>query len=730
MKTDCVSQPTPLQVVHDTISPTIQTKDTLQVQENTKIVDVIDALDSHLVNFYLDYTLDGYDTSHFVISHQGELALRDSAFDFENPYDKDGDNSYTIRLFAQDEAGNRSYKDLSINVEDTMDAKPKIDDATLNTSIYAHVSDTIGNISFQKGDGEFVGFELNGTGSQNFEIDKEGNIRLIKHQTKATQYTLSLKAINSFGFDEANLTINVTNFTRIAKVSLGQLTNATVKIYTLHSDSSKELIAQTNTNEQGDFDLHTHLLEDENFYIYEIRGGVALKTDTNEDGIEDDFAVTNQGVLRLILKKEWLTHNGGVVHISALSEILYLYSVDTINNNYHQLDKQMAKIAKTILMQDLNSDGKIDAQDAMIFNPTIDSQALNASIQKRYLSIVNQILDNISSRYKYIFDTKVIKRFDQNATGCGPSMLCGFELKPTKIKYHNHTIYSINNSRLFIYDTKADKTLSSIAIPSDEYGLYLDLDKHQILLSAQNKSIVTVDISTLNQPKRVDGYLSHHQGYILGKMDSSYLIYQANQLRIVDTNKSFVYDLPLFNQIVAKNGYSFDFDSRGFILNRYDLSHLESIVQVGSYRLEGIGNDAQMIMDEMHTIYILTPNQSLQIYAFTNGNFNLLSTQEINATTIIAHSLDTLYLYGDHKIYQMDCEYLDRPKINAVFSFEQTTSQLYFDGNLLYTPRYLINLDALILSSPYMRLDTIRSYNREYDIELETIKDTTIFEPF
>ncbi|MEA2027680.1 MAG: hypothetical protein U9N49_01715, partial [Campylobacterota bacterium] len=80
--------------------------------------------------------------------------------------------------------------------------------------------------------------------------------------------------------------------------------------------------------------------------------------------------------------------------------------------------------------------------------------------------------------------------------------------------------------------------------------------------------------------------------------------------------------------------------------------------------------------------------------------------------------------------YQIDTQYIDTPRVLRSFDFDQTTDQLYFTEDKLYTPRYIINLDALILSSPYITVDLSRELNKEYSIDLEKIKDPSIFGRF
>ncbi|KIM03061.1 MAG: hypothetical protein KU28_11600 [Sulfurovum sp. PC08-66] len=79
-----------------------------------------------------------------------------------------------------------------------------------------------------------------------------------------------------------------------------------------------------------------------------------------------------------------------------------------------------------------------------------------------------------------------------------------------------------------------------------------------------------------------------------------------------------------------------------------------------------------------------------------------MSTLELNATKIVNITDTQLYAYGNRTIYQVDTTNPYAPRLLSSFNFEQTTNDLYFDEQILYTPRYMIDTDALMLSSPIL----------------------------
>lgn len=602
--------------------------------------------------------------------------------------------------------------------------EPTLNALQLSVSSSEMVGNTIGVLDIENGDAPLLKVSLSGEGSEYFEIINHQEIRLKQQLTAKSSFDLNITAMNTFGEASAIVTINVINTDKIAKIALGALADATIKIYNTH----KELMATTTSNANGDFDLMLGSLDEQSFYIYEITQGETTNSDVDLDGIKDAFATPNQGVLRLILKKEWITNATKPIYASTLSEMLYLYAVESLNSQ--ELEKKLDEVAKVLLQNDLNGDGKITAEDTILFNPSIHQSALMPSIANHYDAIINQILLNDTERFKAIFDTKVIKKFDENATGCSPYTLCAFELEPTKIKYRNSIAYSLKDNRLYIYDTVQEKTLSFVDLPSSEYGIYLD--HNTIYLSAANQDIIILDLSILDEPKIADVTFPT-QGYILGQKESQLLIYQANELIIVDKNNMSEikrYTMPPFDQVIVNSAYSFTISDNQLTINRYSIENLANISTVATYTLNGIANDAKVMMDEKQSIYIQTPNQSLGIYRLNSDAIESIASVELNATEIINITDTTLYAYGNRTIYQIDIEYIDTPRVSAMFNFEQTTNALYFDANILYTPRYIINLDALMLSSPYITLDPTRALNKEYDIDLEVIKESSLFDPF
>lgn len=181
---------------------------------------------------------------------------------------------------------------------------------------------------------------------------------------------------------------------------------------------------------------------------------------------------------------------------------------------------------------------------------------------------------------------------------------------------------------------------------------------------------------------------------------------------------------------MGKDAYSFTITNNQLSINQYSLNDPSNITQTHSYQLSSIASNAKVFMDAKHTLYILTPNQSIAFYRFVNNTPTLSSSLALDAEKIISINDTTLYAYGNRKIYQIDTYYLDAPRVVSRFDFLQTTNDLYFDENILYTPRYMIDIDAMMLSAPYISVDESRAKNSEYSIDLEVIRDSSVFGAF
>ncbi len=105
-------------------SPTFTTPASVRVSESQTTVIDVDAIDGDAPVQTLTYSVGGTDASHFTIDPATGNLTFDSARDFENPTDANGDNVYEIQVFADDGNGATTSQTLLVTVTDENDSTP------------------------------------------------------------------------------------------------------------------------------------------------------------------------------------------------------------------------------------------------------------------------------------------------------------------------------------------------------------------------------------------------------------------------------------------------------------------------------------------------------------------------------------------------------------------------------------------------------------------------------
>ncbi|MCY2963957.1 MAG: cadherin domain-containing protein, partial [Planctomycetota bacterium] len=106
-------------------SPVFTSPDNFEIAENSTEVAVVTATDDDVPVQTVTFSITGgADQSLFSISSDGVLTFN-SAPDFENPEDADGDNVYEIQLTADDGLGGTAVQDLTIFVSPVNEFRPE-----------------------------------------------------------------------------------------------------------------------------------------------------------------------------------------------------------------------------------------------------------------------------------------------------------------------------------------------------------------------------------------------------------------------------------------------------------------------------------------------------------------------------------------------------------------------------------------------------------------------------
>ena len=180
-------------------------------------------------------------------------------------------------------------------------------------------------------------------------------------------------------------------------VMLGNIANATVKIYEVDSNGLKKLLWSElssdakNLEDIGKFDLHQFELKANQLYLYEVSSGEDW--DYNDDGIKDDSFTQNQGTFRSIIYGKDVTTLGDKFTVTYLSELLYQSVKDSIGANdfKSKYEEESKKLLSSTVLLGLNQTEIAEKINSYI--PSKKNVKLNSSIETERKSIIDNIMN-------------------------------------------------------------------------------------------------------------------------------------------------------------------------------------------------------------------------------------------------------------------------------------------------------------------------------------------------
>jgi len=388
---------------------------------------------------------------------------------------------------------------LILNSPNAQSGKPKVEVFEEEISLDLTVGNVIGELNINKGDGDLnYPFILKGEGQEYFLLNNKGKLILTESFNTPKSYELNVTVSNEFGYTTVPLNIHVKDTGKIGKAQMGRLKGATVKIFKLLENGQKELLTTETSNSTGslnligNFDLHTELLEDHSFYIYEISGGEDIDIDDNAE--EDATSTKNHGVMHLISKGIWIKNANQKIRVTPLSEILYTYlERDGFSDLENALTKYAQILLKTSLKTSLNNDEKINAKDIMHFNPLKDKTLLYDTLtyNNTYNNIVHQLRAGNSTYKKSIFNAYVVESFQSNA----------IEIVGSSI----YTIDMTGTGEFNIYDLETKEKIGGMKLPNapfeeDTHVLYVNLLRKEITISSLKNHSYELNIQNQGKP--------------------------------------------------------------------------------------------------------------------------------------------------------------------------------------------------------------------------------------
>ena len=548
---------------------------------------------------------------------------------------------------------------LILHSENINRGKPSIKAFEEEISTSLKLGDTVGKLSITQGDGTIIfPLKLEGEGKENFILNDDGELQLIKKVENSQTFHLTVTITNEFGYTTQPIILHVIEGNgKIGKAQLGRLKGATVKLFHLNLQRmERELITTEKTNSTGDlniignFNLNSDFLEDDDFYIYEVSLGVDIDSDDNE--IIDKEESKNRGKMRLIAKGSWIKNANYKIRVTPLSEMIYLYIE---KENFKNIKEKLTQYAKILLNQSLNGDRVIDGKDIIIFNPTQDKKFLYPTLT--YKNSYNQITQYIREgkeklERKHLFQAYLINSFQSNALEIVGSFI--------------YTIDMLQSGEFVIYNLKSKKRIGSLKLPNtpytkDTHVLYVNLLDNEVTITSLEDWSYEIDINNQKKPKIInDPFITYailsgnFNRIIIGKSQSKniYFFSRAQKLYLYETSSSKI--KPKTIKVYTTNRGNLD----------YSYSFSSSLHKISSLWVEN------------SYLYILGETQ-MEIFKKNIENkmeFKNSFKQESLGGHILGIEKEILYILKDKTLTLLDIHFKDRieviEKIDVPFTYK------------------------------------------------------------
>lgn len=568
---------------------------------------------------------------------------------------------------------------LILNSPNVHSGKPTIESFEEEISNELTVGNVIGELSIDKGDGELVyPFLLEGKGKEHFMLNNNGKLIVTQSFTTAQTFNLTVTVSNQYGYTSAPLTIYVKDSGKIGKAQLGRLKNATVKLFKINVNGTQELVTTEMTNSTGslnllgNFDLHTELLEDHAFYVYEVSEG--LDVDTDDNAQQDDTETNNRGKLRLISKGIWIKNATQKIRITPLSEMLYSYLE---RDGLIDIESKLEKYSQILLKNSLDTDSKIDSKDIMLFNPLKDKAKLYDTLV--YNNTYNNIRDQIrhgNSNYKNsIFNAYVVESFQANA----------IEIVGSSI----YTIDMLGSGEFNIYDLETKEKIGGVKLPNapfeeDTHVLYVNLSDGEARVSSTTDWSYELFITDQNNPKLdgepfikeliMSGSFNHTT---VGKSLISNLFGQERQMHLYNlaTNTEATQIISFFNIDENDAFYQYEFDSK--------LALIDSLWV----------NDNYLYVVGDNKIHIFTESN-------TEANLSKIYDNTVTSGNILGIENKILFIQKNKEIILFDVSSPLNPKVMEVIPVQfDYKLGIKTNGNYLTTGSQILDIRSLRAST-------------------------------
>lgn len=638
-------------------------------------------------------------------------------------------------------------RNSSISYEDS---KPTISPFETEIPTSSPAGFTIGTISINEGKSPLISLTLSGEGAENFQLNNDGTLLLLKKLNSEKEYHLKVNAENIYGnvSQTINLKFKIMDKIGIAQLD-GHLSNATVKIIKLNAiTNQEELVYTEQTSTTGRFNTHASELDNEIFYIFEVSGGIEINNETNS---------TNKGALRLISKGEWIKNANDTIRVTPLSEMQYDYVVKDIKKSYYSANNiqiTLDESANVLLKDDINGDSIIDAKDIIVFNPLTQYKNLYKTLQNNtYQKITNKIVDNNMSYVKELFTSSILHSFKNIDS----------------FKVMGSFAYVYGENYFYIYDITNQKRMGEISLIKNntddfadfliEIGLlntesgtnvsiFLDLKNNRVFLSNLNSKLIIINIEDLNKPKVLATYsigtaqhivnirnniLFLSEGYLNSGTEDFYRESEIKALNIKDIENIQavnIPNLPYFDSIDNNTGYVFSqktcSNDNLLHITMYNLSKIElenKVSLIADHTLYSDKCNQAGYFDTLRHFYLYYPDfeegNMFKIYGIPPDLIFLYSSLEIDVDFIINQNGNTLYVGNNSYIFFINIDDIQDPYIYKTIPFQYYTDNLEFSNDIFVTKNNIIDLKSYALASQYISLLEMNNEDTVNSLELK-----------
>lgn len=547
-------------------------------------------------------------------------------------------------------------------------------------------------------------------------------------------YTLTYLASDSSGnLAQLSRSVRVTTF---ANARLGALSDANITIYSLSFDTNgtpKKLLYQEQSSggytldKIGHFDTHAEKLKSGVLYLIQIEHGSDF--DLNNNGIKDGKSIENNGTLRALVTKEEIVQLAQRLNVTPLSEIVYESLAQKLHYNPNRNDILKARdaVAKE-LVEDIDSDGKVDYKDILSFNPATNQRALLGPLHNNYNYYANVIREgklpllNSTQRVANIPTYHFARSITANSNKSKLYVADGDAgitvinratnriIRNIKTKgFARHITLSTDETLAYVADSQSGLSVVDLAsrdiianIPTydsnssgDHDARYSILDGNTLFVAASKSGVLEFDVTNPKKPLLKKQFHTPDIAYNIKLSSSRQTLFIADGKTgliavDIDSNKT----LGTFDTYGSANGVTLSSDeSRAYIADGTkgmvvaDISDLENISYITHIDTPDFATSITLNSDESRA-YIADRKSNVQVVDLTKETLSIIqsiATPYRSYGVTLSQNENSIYVAtGTNGVELLALDTLPQPLIVSKVPSDYKAYRVYKRGDLAF----------------------------------------------